>query len=61
MAADRQARRLVSALRRHCADLAEVRARWEDLMDWPCRSSSGTESFNNRLRVRPLACWRWAS
>lgn len=51
MTADRQARRLGSALRRHCANLAEVRARWEDLVDWPRRSSSGTESFNNRLRV----------
>lgn len=51
MAADRQARRLVSALRRHCANLAAVRASWEDLVDWPRRSSSGTESFNNRLRV----------
>ena len=51
MAADRQARRLVSALHRHCANFAEVRAQWEDLVDWPRRSSSGTESFNRRLRV----------
>lgn len=51
MRADREARRLAAALRRHCVNHAAVRARWEDLVDTPRRSSSGTESFNNRLRV----------
>ncbi len=51
MRADRDARRLAAALRRHCVNHAQVRARWEDLVDCPRRSSSGTESFNNRLRV----------
>ena len=51
MRADREARHLAAAVRRHCANAAAVRAAWTDLVDWPRRSSSGTESFNNRLRV----------
>jgi hypothetical protein len=51
MRADRQARQLAASFARHCANAAQVRARWEDLVNWPRRSSSGTESFNNRLRV----------
>ena len=51
MRADRQARGLAASLARHCANAAQVRARWEDLVEWPRRSSSGAESFNNRLRV----------
>lgn len=51
MRADREARQLAAAVRRHCANAAQVRAAWADLVDWPRRSSSGTESFNNRLRV----------
>lgn len=51
MRADRQARHLAASFARHCANAAQVRARWEDLVKWPRRSSSGTESFNNRLRV----------
>jgi hypothetical protein len=49
--AARQARQLGARLRRHCLRLEQVRAQWADLVDWPRRSSSGTESFNNRLRV----------
>ncbi|MFO0610922.1 MAG: hypothetical protein U0324_47605 [Polyangiales bacterium] len=51
MRADRQARQLAASFARHCANAVQVRARWEDLVNWPRRSSSGTESFNNRLRV----------
>lgn len=51
IAADRQARRLSEGIRRHCVNAAEVRAKWLDLVEHPRRSSSGTESFNRRLRV----------
>lgn len=51
IAADRQARRLAEGIRRHCVNAAEVRAKWLDLVEHPRRSSSGTESFNRRLRV----------
>lgn len=51
LAADRQARHLDALLARHCLDVSSLRRAWEDLVDWPRRSSSGTESFNNRLRV----------
>lgn len=49
--ADRQARRLATAVAKHCGNAAQVRARWWDLVRVPRRSTSGTESFNNRLRV----------
>lgn len=51
IAADRQARHLAEGIRRHCVNAAEVRAQWLDLVEHPRRSSSGTESFNRRLRV----------
>jgi hypothetical protein len=49
--AERQARRLTASVARHCANASRVRAMWEALVSHPRRSSSGTESFNNRLRV----------
>ncbi|MDP3218488.1 MAG: hypothetical protein Q8S73_30575 [Deltaproteobacteria bacterium] len=51
IAADRQARHLAEGIRRHCVNAAAVRAQWLDLVEHPRRSSSGTESFNRRLRV----------
>ncbi len=49
--AERAARRLAEGVARHCANAAAVRAQWLDLVAHPRRSSSGTESFNRRLRV----------
>lgn len=51
IAADRRARHLAEGIRRHCVNAAAVRAQWLDLVEHPRRSSSGTESFNRRLRV----------
>ena len=51
IAADRQARRLGAAVTKHCVNGVQVRAQWTDLVRFPRRSTSGTESFNNRLRV----------
>ena len=51
IAADRRARHLAEGIRRHCVNAATVRALWLDLVEHPRRSSSGTESFNRRLRV----------
>lgn len=51
IAADRNARHLAEGIRRHCVNADAVRAEWLDLVEHPRRSSSGTESFNRRLRV----------
>jgi transposase-like protein len=58
--AERAARRLAESIDRHCVNAAEVRAQWLDLVAYPRRSSSGTESFNRRLRVL-VAVQRFAS